>query len=300
MPEQRPVIETSIRQLQIAEDGRTVWVTRLPSRLQNVDLATGRVLIDLPVPECQSPAPLGMNASRHMVFLNHSGQPMVQRIGYEEEPVALHRVRDAKIGRIAVNPRDNVVVLATNHALELCSWSHPDRRHAIVAQDRRCGALAWSPDGTQLLVVDQDGWLSLRDGRTLAELARTATHIEFGIRAAWSQNGRFALAYGSNGPIAVWDTHTPAAGPRHLEFELRFTAALSPDGRQIAICDPERQVWLININDPGDRICLDHVPTLANAICYTPDGGRLLVGTLNGELLCWSLVEERWLWTLGG
>ncbi|HUQ72342.1 MAG TPA: WD40 repeat domain-containing protein [Planctomycetaceae bacterium] len=299
VPALRPATEASIHRLQVADDGRTVWVTSSPGRLRNVDLATGRVLIDLFVPEGLSPAPLCTADGFQVMFLSHGGQPLVQRLDYEDGPVALRRERTDLIDRFAINPGGDRIVLQSNEALELCSGTGPDRRHVIVTQDRRCSALAWAPDGTQLLVAEEDGWLSLRDGRTLAELARIPSQIECGVRAGWSQDGRFALAFGVSGPIAVWDTHSPAASPRHLEFECRSAAALSPDGSQLAVCDTERQFWLINVADPSDRFCLDRLPASANAICYTPGGDRLLVGTMNGDLLCWSLLEERLLWTSG-
>jgi hypothetical protein len=69
-----------------------------------------------------------------------------------------------------------------------------------------------------------------------------------------------------------------------------------PDRTQLAICDTVQRQWLVDIAQPARRF-LGRIPALASAICFASDG-RLLLGTLDRDLLCWSLSEQELEWQL--
>lgn len=296
-PAVRPLLGHSIRRLQFSEDNQAVWITRLRNHVQAIDMATGEVLIHWELPSVMSPVPQISTDGLQLVYFDRAGQIIYERLNTPAGPRSLHHRLGTDINCFALNPRGNHIAMVSDTRLELKALSAVDQPSYIVDGNWMGCRLAWSPDGLQLFILHADGRLSLRDAYTGAELANVFSRVEAGWHAEWAPQGRFAFAYGDKGPIAIWDTLKPEAAPEHLDIESRSVVALSPNGQMIAVCDSNQQPWLINRQNLDDRLGLERLSTLASVASFTADGKFLLIGTLGGELHCWSIAEERWVWS---
>ena len=146
-----------------------------------------------------------------------------------------------------VDRRRRVRVVAVDTGREL--WRTRPLRDGVTE-------LAWSPDGSRLLVATAGSWLLLgRDG-----LLRARRSLPGGVVAddfAWAPGGR-RLAVVRRDDAQVSDV--VLVGPRGRTRPLftgsgRFgRVAFSPDGRRLLVPWPEADQWLFLSTTPGGRI----------------------------------------------
>lgn len=157
--------------------------------------------------------------------------------------------------------------LATLSLLEVIVWSPTGERLAALTSEiddferPDYEAMAWSPDGTQLALVDRAGDIRLwRVGAAAPEPAVSAAdalggHYDRVELLAWSPDGARLAAASSGGAVLEWDVATRRAlgrwygDPVASEVPLRY----APDGAHIEVTDIGLGRYSVPaVRDPAD------------------------------------------------
>jgi dipeptidyl aminopeptidase/acylaminoacyl peptidase len=113
-----------------------------------------------------------------------------------------------------------------------------DRRETVDAVDIDASAIAWSPDGTVLVIGSTNGTLRWFDTRSSAFLGEAVTaHRQRITDAEFNANGDVLATSSEDGTVRYWDPVTRAAigAPLPLQADLPTDLAWSPDGRSLAV-----------------------------------------------------------------
>ena len=159
-------------------------------------------------------------------------------------------------------------------------------------------SVAFSPDG-RVLASAGVNWRSL--GPIEVKLWDVATGKEVhSIRdagsvysVAFSPDGRF-LGLGGGSGVRLYDAATCSAVPTFaVPRRGCYSIAFNPDGTRVAgACgrDGSARVWSTSSGREVIAIeGLDHVRYVA----FSPDGGRLAVGTYSGKVLIWDVADKK-------
>src|SRR6516225_735894 len=143
-------------------------------------------------------------------------------------------------------------------------------------------ALALTPDGKMLLMLDREGNLRIQELATGAELLRYKFPGDVMAHLALSSDGStLALASGPNSrKIYVWKWQT-AEDPREFnsgDYRAR-TVAFSPDDKLLAACDDSDvsvHVWEVQSGRLLHKLDLpDREPYRHISVAFSPDGKTL-------------------------
>jgi hypothetical protein len=178
-------------------------------------------------------------------------------------------------------------------------------------------ALAVSPDGSRLLIVDGTGGVTEWDLRSnaarrlpaLASFARAVKTTLFGLAISPDLTTLAAAD--------VTDVFTEQAATGRQLGDARFSfgsnlmafgqpgVAFSPDGRLLAYNDSDGKVYLLNVATQQQQEVLhpSHAPSSyqasgTDAFAFSPDGDTLAAGTEDGTIYLWSLRSGELLATL--
>ncbi|MDP1798819.1 MAG: WD40 repeat domain-containing protein [Planctomycetaceae bacterium] len=284
----RPASHT-VREIRVAEDGRSVWVTRFPAIVEQVDLQTGAVLRRATVPVTFASDLQLTSPQRHaVVYMNEKGTNL-QALGGASEPVIIPMPNQENI-RVAVDPIHDVIAIGHDQTITLRSLTTIAKLQEVTLS-HSISRLQWSADGSQLLTVLTDGTLQLLDGRTLAIRQSQQTSFVGDTKLTWPRDGQHAAICTNAGTFAVWDLARNELKRFQVDTRFLHAAALSPDGRWLAYPDAHDQVWLQSVGGEQEVRCLGTSCSLVSALCFTADGQALLIGGMDGHLECWSVMD---------
>jgi dipeptidyl aminopeptidase/acylaminoacyl peptidase len=174
------------------------------------------------------------------------------------------------------------------------------RSPALTLQGRR---VCWSPDGTWLATVCQDGTAKVwdaQDGRPLLKLNRHRSAV---TAASWSPDSKRLATASADGTAIVWDV----ARKRVLATLQGHTSAISvvawsPDGYRLASSsagygsEAHTDVGEVKIWDAaGGRqlLTLKGHTGKVHSVSWSPDGKRLATGSEGGTVKLWDASSGR-------
>jgi WD40 repeat protein len=289
--------------LAVHPEGRHVACSYQPNDTVNVwDLETGQVLWTTP----------GSGAYNQVSYSPDGRFLAVNRLG--SSPMGTTVILDAASGRVVTSvpgasPRflgdSGRIVTSVGSSVNV--WDTADGRLlvALRAPGESYGYLGTSPDGRRLAAATIEGevrlWDTPPEGEETGEeirLIRGATEPFWAV--AFRPGGQQLAAASTDGTALVWDV---ASGREVLVLRghdrLLMHLAYSPDGRLLATCGFDKTVRLWDADTgrllralPG----VDTPPVLS--VLFSPDGGRLVVKTLQ-QILIWDLAAGRWISSAG-
>ena len=106
---------------------------------------------------------------------------------------------------------------------------------------------------------------------------------------SFSDGGRMAFTVGNEVQIVAADGSTVA---RHDLGHYVNLAHLSPDGRHLAYNGRDEQIWLLDV-ESGDRERLTDLPAACFNPVWSPDGQRLAVETVAGNLVAVEVASRQ-------
>lgn len=161
-----------------------------------------------------------------------------------------------------------------------------------------CELLAFAPDGQRLASAHRDGSIELWDTATWERLARWSTNPEQASVAAlaWSNDSRRLHSGARDGTLVVWDAWTLAALQRtklsstlqHIQCTLR--------GDLWVLAGSDRRVTLVETQGWRARWTSEPLPAAIEAICVSPEGGRLALCCADRSTHMWGLRDGHELW----
>lgn len=152
-------------------------------------------------------------------------------------------------------------------------------------------AVAFSPDGSTLAILKEDGTVDLWD-----RAERKVRTLPFDDPEGQGSRDIFCLAYSPDGrrlaagrldrTIRVWEglpgRATPSATLRHEEFVVAL--AFSPDGKHIAACDDDETIIVWDA-DTGREVGRIKSPTDSfTSLAFSPDGRSLAGGNRDASI----------------
>jgi WD40 repeat protein len=176
-------------------------------------------------------------------------------------------------GAFAVSPDDHTVAIGEADGVV---------RRASGRHGGRVTAALFTPDGRSLVTASDDGDAILWDVRRRAATETLSGHASGIAALQLTPDGHTLFSAGLDGSMLVWDL----AGTRRLgrPFEAggstRARAALSADGRRLAIGQQDGRVSIVDLRDPQRRRTFPVVPEggAIGGIRFVP-GGPLAVVT---------------------
>jgi hypothetical protein len=141
-------------------------------------------------------------------------------------------------------------------------------------------AVAFSPDGSQVLTGSDDGtarlW-SAQDGKPIGEAMRHASSV---LAVAFSPGGSRVLTGSDDGTARLWsaqDGKPIGEAMRHADWVQ--AVAFSPDGSQVLTGsdDGTARLWSAQDGKPIGE-AMRH-PSIVRAVAFSPDGSKALALT---------------------
>jgi WD40 repeat protein len=150
-------------------------------------------------------------------------------------------------------------------------------------------SVTFSPDARRLAWTSKEG-LSVRDVGTGQEICTIKD--EFDVVIFPREGSRF-IALGSEG-VQFFDAasgkEVMALGHRGQRLDL---AALSPDGRRLALIDGRNVIRLWDTSSGEEALALPGHAASVVGLAFSPDGHRLASADMDGVLRFWDATPRR-------
>ena len=178
-------------------------------------------------------------------------------------------------------------------------------RRTFLHQKETVTTLAFSPDGRTLAVGDRNCLITLWDTETwtprLAWPADYDTKFPMVRRVLYSPDGRLIASYGVT-TVTIWDAKTGKERIRCAAGAGRYlqSAALSPDGRQVAACYRNGVVYVLDTDTGTERAALTYpYERFIRHVAFSPDGKTVVASicpytfdlTAWGRVVVWDLAS---------
>ncbi len=185
------------------------------------------------------------------------------------------------------SPDGNTLAVATAQGLELIDTSSWKNRATLEGFYSRYDAMAQSPDGKTIAVLENQAWLSLidtEDGNIVKK--QLPESVE---RVAFSSDGKKVLLYGLEN-FLVWDMENSRSVLTTILEEPAQLTTISPNGEIIAYVNRKEELRIkapdreaINIKAPAEKIA---------ALSFSPASDRLYAALAGGDLVYWRANDD--------
>jgi WD40 repeat protein len=170
---------------------------------------------------------------------------------------------------------------------------HPD---TLVSLDhyRTVLAVAFSPDGTLLATISEDGPVQVFDARSGQVLARLDHPPgEQVLAVAFSPYGTHVATGSDDGWVRVFSAEAPEERARLEHGEPVLAVAFSPDGSRVFTGSDHGGTRVLNAETWKELTRLSHGSERVRAVAFSPDGSRVVTASDAGETLVFDAESGR-------
>jgi len=211
---------------------------------------------------------------------------------------------EAPVERVEISP-DGKFIATTGHDHKAIIWDSSNGENLLSLDGFNCevsGAgcdVAFSPDGSNLAVVDYDGFLRVFSYREMIQSSvpnaanfEVSAHDNFIFSVRYSPDGSKIATAGADRFARVWDAHTGEflyllGGTRDFNFDAQF----SPDGKRIATSHEEGFIQLWDAESGDLLTTLSGHNSSVLRLVFNPDGTRLASGSSDGTVKLWDSIS---------
>jgi WD40 repeat protein len=194
---------------------------------------------------------------------------------------------------VALRPDGELLAVSDGLNVELFSIETLDLVHELKGQTIKIVSMAWSPDGTQLVLGGNNGRIRIIDVASGEELRVLGDPGAVVKSVAWSPNGTRLASGGADHFVRVWD----AAAEEELHLLAGhsgdvLSVAWSPDSQKLASAggfrDNTVRVWDAI---PGEQLQLLTGHTdIVRLVKWSPDGTHVASGgSADGTVRVWDV-----------
>ena len=208
-----------------------------------------------------------------------------------------------QVNAVAFDPRGELVALAGNGG-DLVLWSRSTRAAVRVRAGTNVSRVVFSPDGSDIAVVDGPGVVDVFDRGGARVWRMPGAPLQRGAKAqiAFLPDGRLVTAL-PTGVSRVWRIGSSAPALRLISTANGGTqpasVAVSPRGTRIAVGLGD--VVRVYRTQGGvlDGELIGHLDDIAS-IAFSPDGGELLTASHDDTARVWDVTTDRTVAVLTG
>ena len=167
----------------------------------------------------------------------------------------------------------------------------------------RVTALRLSPGGERVASGGSDRSVRVFNVVTGQALAELTGHGGWVSALAWAANGLALLSGSYDGDVRVWATPLPGGGQYTLRSLLRAVPAdgdgeprsAAPEDRMVAaiMVEPRAPRRCVEVDHDDDAMDVDEAAAEADEIAKAGEAHRVYVGTMDGGVAMWNVVERR-------